>query len=237
MQGATDYFYLHGPTMMDMTDENNNPNFRQKINQRTNCTCYIRGFAENIHWETNDGSAWKWRRIVFQMKGTYYLLNPGAALSGSVDAQPYAYAEVAGLGFTRLWRNMAPQVQNRAFVEALVFKGSVGYDYTDVFTATIDTDRVTLMYDKTRVVQSGNNLGVIRKFKLWHPMNRNIRYSDDELGNSMSGGIAFSSVYASPKNYGSGDLLVLDIIRSNDSATTSSQLNMQSTSTLYWHEK
>lgn len=239
MSGATDYVFLHGPTLMDMDNTTGVSNSRQNQNQRTNATCYIRGFKENIHWETNDGTAWKWRRVVFMMKGTYYLLNPGSALSGSVDAQPYAYAEVNGLGFTRLWRNLAQTAtqQNRTFVEALLFKGSQGYDWTDQFTAAIDTDRVTLMYDKTRTVQSGNTSGIIRKYQMWHGVNANLRYADDEIGSSEQGGVAFASVYASPKNYGIGDMLIYDFIRSNESATTSSQLVMSSTSTLYWHEK
>lgn len=224
--------------MMDMNDPASNPNFRQNLNQRTNSTCYIRGFKESIHVETNDGSAWKWRRIVFSMKGTYYLLNPGTAQAGVIDAQPYAYAEVTNLGFTRLWRNLATQASNRDYVDQLLFKGGKAFDWTDAFTAAIDTDRIQLMYDKTRIIQSGNANGIIRKYNMWHSMNKNIRYSDDEQGNTSGGGTAFSSVYASPKpNYGAGDMLIYDFFRANESSTASSQIQLSSTSTLYWHEK
>ena len=46
----------------------------------------------------------------------------------------------------------------------------------------MDTTRVNLKYDKVRRITSGNDAGVIKRFKMWHPMRKNLRYDEDEEG-------------------------------------------------------
>ena len=47
-------------------------------------------------------------------------------------------------------------------------KSAGNIDWQDPTTAKVDTRRVTLHYDKTVTINSGNSNGVFRTFKRWH---------------------------------------------------------------------
>ena len=76
---------------------------------------------------------------------------------------------------------------NRAAIYSILFKGAGGgIDWTTshpgLLNAKVDTTRVNLKYDKVRRITSGNDAGVIKRFKMWHPMRKNLRYDEDEEG-------------------------------------------------------
>jgi len=111
-------------------------------------------------------------------------------------------------------------------------KGRKSIDWSDPIIAPLDTSRITVKYDKTITSKSGNDRGTVREFKLWHPMNKNLVYGDDEAGDNMT--TVFRSVTSKA---GMGDYYVMDVITPGSGAVTSDQLLLQSNSTLYWHEK
>jgi len=188
---------------------------------RTSSTCFMRGIKESIEVQVVNGVPWQWRRIVFSCKGLYR----------DVGITPsFAMVQETSNGMVRPFNQ--PTGQDRLNLEAIVFRGTVNIDWLDQIIAPIDTTRVTLMYDKTRTISSGNQDGVIRKYNFWHGFNKNLVYDDDEKGDSMS--TTNWSVTSKP---GMGDVFIIDMFRSRSGATSSDQIAVSSTATLYWHEK
>lgn len=195
---------------------------------RTAKTCFIRGLKENVRIETNDGSSWQWRRIVFRIKGTRFL-DAGAENMPDRDL----YARNGSDGYARLvtdWFGTSAA----STVNAILFKGTEGDDwqFTGILEAHVDTARVTLMYDKTLRISSGNQSGVSRTYRRWHYVNKNLVYNDDEAGATE----VYSHLSTEGKA-GCGDVYVMDIIAPNKFAATTSEITFTPQSTLYWHEK
>lgn len=189
---------------------------------RTASDCYMKGIAENIEIQVSDGCPWQWRRICFTYKGIQNLL-PNAT----------------GFGLGLLTSNGQARVVNktanngvRDALEEVLFKGAKFSDWFDQMTASLDNSRVTVKYDRTRTIASGNEDGVIRKYKMWHPMNKTLRYADDE-----SGGGETTGNFSVQSKVGMGDYMIVDYFVPRIGSTSANQLSFSPQSTLYWHEK
>lgn len=195
---------------------------------RSATSCYMRGLKEILQLATSDGQAWQWRRICFTMKGDDISAN---------TSNNYRLAFQNEAGYQRVfsdWNNSkgaTSQPVPVGFIVDPLFKGTRDKDWDDPFIATVDPLRVSVKYDKTRYIRSGNNFGVLRTHKMWHPMNATLHYDDDESGGLENG--ATMSV----KTHGMGDYYVVDMFRAGIGAIAGNQLSLRSTSTLYWHEK
>lgn len=197
---------------------------------RESTTVFYRGLAETIRVTTNTAAPWTWRRICFTMKGLDIILRRGT--TDSVNLY-----NLSSEGYSRLLRvltNDAGGVGSAITAQILqnVFQGSYGADYNDLVTAKTHNQRVTIMYDKTQMIRSGNSVGVDKVYKMWHPMNKNLVYGDNEVGGSEQA--EFISTYGKA---GMGDYYVIDIIRPHSSATTGDTITFNPHATLYWHEK
>lgn len=190
---------------------------------RTAQTCYMRGLAENIEITTNDGLPWQWRRVCFTLKGT--------ALSSVINSTSQALVQQTSQGYVRVVNTVFGNTAVGAIQQGL-FRGAAGVDWSNIMTAPTDTTNVTIKYDKTCTISSGNEDGMIRNYRRWHPMNKNLVYSDDEQG----GGETFSA-YSTTGKPGMGDYYVVDIFQPRTGGTSSSVLRFEPTATLYWHEK
>jgi len=95
----------------------------------------------------------------------------------------------------------------------------------------VDTTRVDLKFDRKRMIRSGNAQAVKRTLKHWHPMNKNLVYDDEEVGNSEG---TFANSVRDKR--GMGDYYVLDMFKSVG-PTTTGILSFSAESCLYWHEK
>lgn len=183
--------------------------------------CFIRGIKENITLVTNTSAAWRWRRIVFAVKGLPTLLQPLV-----VNAQ-------GAQGYVRLIPNYSTVAATvgRNVIEGLVFRGNAGTDWQTVMTAKVDTQRVTLLSDRTRTLNSGNGNGRFFKHKQWYPVNKTLVYNNDETGETEN--TAEFSTLAKP---GVGDIFILDFF---DCASQNvvDQLFFEPEATVYWHEK
>ena len=137
-------------------------------------------------------------------------------------------------GIERLFLNAAVnnQVPTTAAQFDLLFKGTENQDWNDPIIAPVDTARVDLKFDKTWTLQSGNNNGIVRERKLWHPMNKNIVYNEDEIGETEG-----TSYYSTSSKRGMGDYYVIDIIRAGEGGGATDLLRLDANSTYYWHEK
>lgn len=201
---------------------------------RTATTCYMKGFAENIRIETSTGNPWFHRRICFTSKNPLFFIRNPADAAGTERNYIAAGEYVNTYGPNRLAANMTIDTLQQTYLgqKGILFKGDEGVDWDDVITAPIDTARVDLKFDKTWVYKSGNERGILKDVKLWHPMNKNLTYDEDEFGLSQTS----SSVSVYDKR-GMGNYHVLDIFSQGSSGSTADRLSFRATSTMYWHEK
>jgi len=198
---------------------------------RTATTCYMRGLSEHLKFQTSTGLPWFHRRICFTIRGINAFSNYN---TGDTPTNPAPFFADTSNGIERQFLNLsvnnAPKTINSQ-VE-LLFKGTSNRDWTDVITAPLDTTRIGVKYDKTFTISSGNANGIVREKKLWHPMNKNLVYDDEEGGAGET-----PSYYSTDSKLGMGDYFVVDIFQPGTGGTSSDLLKVDCTSTLYWHEK
>lgn len=216
------YQFIWNATARDRDTTNTDQN---AVNVRTADTVFLRGLKETISLSNYQNSsngyaaAWRWRRIVFTAKGLYQ------ALAGSAD---YAYTSN---GYVRMIANQA----NTTFgttVQSLIFQGVAGQDWGDVFTAKTDHTRVTIRYDRTVTLTPPSNAKKFWNFKMWHGINKNLVYSNEESGGS-SETLGVRSTIGKP---GVGDVYVVDYLQCAQN-TAEDTLIFEPQATLYWHEK
>lgn len=195
--------------------------------QRTASTCYMRGLKECVTFNTFSNEPVKWRRLCFTLKDK--------TLNSTQNDVNRLYTEVtqAETGWVRLVNNVLGSLLGTN-IESMLFKGRVGVDWQDQFTAPTDNRRVTVKYDKTRVVNPGSNGGKANTFNIWHGMNRNLVYDDDELGETKTSNLTSVSSKA-----GMGDYYVIDYIAaySPNEADNDLVVRFAPEATLYWHER
>ncbi|QHT64464.1 capsid protein [Citrus Tunisia genomovirus 1a] len=195
---------------------------------RTAQLCYMRGLKESIRIQTSSGIPWFHRRIVFRTT------NPLIA-SGQTFVDGSGTSNTNGMQRLQLNLTIATSSDAQATYSAVreeLFRGMEGTDWNDTLTAKVDTTRVRVMYDRSRVMQSGNASGLVRLFKHWIPMNKNLMYEDDEAGESKA------SLYTSSEGLqGMGNCMVLDIYKPGAGSAVADQLRVETESTLYWHER
>lgn len=197
---------------------------------RTADTCFMRGLSEHIRLQTNSPAPWFWRRICFTTRGSVFRLGLDSSPTNTV----VPYYDDAARGVQRWAQNMT---NNNAPLTVsawlgVLFKGSESVDWSDRIIAPVDTARVDLKFDKTWTLLSGNAVGIVKERKLWHPMNKNLQYDEDESGETET-----SSYYSVTDKRGMGDYYVIDIIQAGTGATTTDRMQLTYNSTLYWHEK
>lgn len=184
---------------------------------RNSQTIFARGFKEKISMRMSDGTAWRWRRIIFAAKG----------LAQSAVFPPYIQTSN---GLARAITNLTGSEANNVLLTAL-FKGTYNLDWANVFTAKVDTQRVTLLHDRSRILASGNTSPRYHKHSQWYPLNKNIVYGDDENG---AGEV--QQFYSTVAKAGLGDVFVMDFFDCAEGATGRT-LVFDPECTFYWHEK
>lgn len=206
------------------------PNYSDNAD-RMSQTAYMRGLSEKINVQTNSGLPWQWRRICFCLRKSEAWQTTSTADTPTQTWVPYADSS---LGMARLWfdeqLNNQPVTLDSQF--ATLFKGQRNQDWNNFITAQVDTARVDLKFDKTWNIGSGNTIGTLREHKLWHPMNKNLTYNDDEQGITEAG-----QYFSVQDKRGMGDYYVMDIIVPASFGTNQDVLSIGSTSRLYWHER
>lgn len=222
LRGGVTYIFPWIASARPGSDSNNVAAVPIEQTNRTASTCYMRGLKERIQIQTSTGMAWQWRRICFTMKGDRLWKN---------DAAGYRWSLMTSAGVVRVVNSISGTVQGSNFVD-LLFDGANGVDWISPFTAKVDKDILTLKYDKTIIIQSGNDTGVMRNFSRWHGMNRNLVFDDDEAGDTE-----IANRYSAVGKQGMGDYYVVDIISAGTGSTSSDQMSFQPEATLYWHER
>lgn len=188
---------------------------------RTASTIFMRGIKERIIFRANTGTGWKWRRVVFATKGLF-------------DVIPNLVSDLeTSAGWTRAVVNLsgdsAATVRNA--LENVVWEGQAGQDWWSPYTAKVDKKRVTLLYDRTRMLQSGNDVAHYHSHNQWIPVNKNIVYDDEQRGGDES---AFR--YSALGKSGYGDVYVMDLFECASGQSTD-LLQFEPQAAVYWHEK
>lgn len=196
---------------------------------RTSTTCFAKGFAEAMTFTTTGGDSWQWRRIVLTAKG-------GDRALGYWRSTSTSGSDGAVIGYTRLTRNLtaldqAQSTAEWAGLQSVLFRGTKGIDWTDAFTAPVDTTRCSLRSDSRTTIRSGNESGTTRTFKRWYPVNKNLVYDDEENGDDED-----PRAYSVTSRAGVGDMYVIDLFKCSN-PTSSQILSWTTTGTWYWHEK
>lgn len=193
---------------------------------RTSVTTYAVGVKETIRIGTNGPVGWHWRRVCFTMKGEE--LYTGDREDFDLSNSPVARITSDGMKRAVLFSEGALQTRG------IIFKGNQNVDWTDVITAPLDTNRITPLFDRVTHIKSGNQSGSTRIVKLWHPMGKNIVYSEDQNGQDTP-----ESFYSVTGKAGMGDYYIVDFFRSDTilGETGSSSLYFEPAATYYWHER
>lgn len=233
VSGTGNYFGVWAATGRDLVQYGGGSNTVVQESQRTSTVAYMRGLSEKIRIQTSSGVPWLWRRICFKYRGSSVPFN-AAATSDTGQAQPYVAVTETSSGYGRLYLNQFINGMGNTLSaeQAILFKGRQGNDWQDLLTAPVDTRRVDLASDKTYKISSGNANGILREYKTWYPMNKNLVYDDDENGETEE-----TSLWSVDDKRGMGDYYICDIIIAGTGATASDVLQLTSTTSLYWHEK
>lgn len=201
---------------------------------RSSTRTYMKGLSERIEIQTSGSAAWEWRRITFTFfSNHFYLFNDNPLENGT--AVRYNIETNSGVNRALTFFNGANPLDAQLVTQlfAYVFKGAQDTDWRNPLTAKTHSDRVRIKSDRTRVIRSGNDAGVIKKYKLYHPMEQALIYDEDE-----SGGVVGDGVLSAAVNQSMGDYYVLDIFKPTLAAeSTEETLSFAPEATLYWHER
>jgi len=185
---------------------------------RTSEAIYAVGLKERIQLETNNAAPWEWRRICFTSKDDFNQADPDTS----------AYFRRTSNGMVRLLR----AEQESTYMIDELFDGERNTDWLSMITAPLSRKHYSIMYDKTRVLRSGNQAGVTHNFKMWHPMRKNIVYKGEQTGENMT-----DSAVSVDGKAGMGNYYVVDIFRKHGVNDDVSTLTFTPEATFYWHEK
>lgn len=216
--GASFFTFAWSPTARPAEDSEAIKGHKIDLATRTNHRIFAKGLKENVQLVTNSGNAWQWRRVCFTLKGDQFM--------DTVDPDTSSFFRQTSNGMVRLVK----LIPNEDIFIPL-FRGARDQDWIDPFNAALNTDLATIKYDKVRHIQSGNASGVFRNYKLWHGMNQNILYRDEEDGDTL-----YSSPRSTTGKQGMGDYYVVDFFRAIG-GTSSDYLDFLPQASFYWHEK
>lgn len=206
------------------------PNFGES--ERKKSRTFARGYKEKVNIVTNSGASWLWRRIVFR----YRMLNQLNEFPDSVNPFTHVTFKESTRGQMRPLWNLGDQVpadyqQIRDNLWTLLFEGRSGQDWSNIFTAKIDTRFVKVISDRTRNLGGGNSsAGRFHNRTYWYPVNRTLVYNDSEEGNPPAKSGQFSNL----SDDTCGDIVVYDMFTCQ--AVEGDQLQFGCEGTYFWHE-
>lgn len=230
----TPSIYIWSPTMrLKRTDAASLPSDAT----REKDVCYPVGVSETMRFSTDTSATWLWRRICFSMYGVeqfdagssegglpnrYLPANDASTVNGVYRATLQIQASQPAAPQQTLIRNNLME---------LLFRGRENVDWFNSFTAKVDTNRVTLWYDRTTRLSSGNDNVHLSTQKRWHPIRRTLIYDSDEVGKQQL------TAYQSAANKRSmGDYYIMDMFMSAN-PDGEDNLSWATDSVYYWHER
>nr|QTE03296.1 MAG: capsid protein [Gemycircularvirus] len=193
--------------------------------QRSTLSTYSVGYKEVTGVTCKTGGVWRWRRVVFSTKDSRFFDQVG-------DNLPYLDEAATTRSSMVRVINQLPNAQYIR-VRDILFDGQEGVDWASIFTAKVDTTRVTLHSDKTININPGNETGNTRIHKNWYPTRKNLVYDGDEAGAGKD-----TSYLSTHSKLGMGDLYVFDVVILELAPPGGgAELTFNPQGTYYWHER
>lgn len=198
---------------------------------------YSVGYKERVQVDIHGGGVWKWRRVVFTLKGDR--LYNGGEFIGEWTQPFHSKAikqeeEPLGVDMVRLIAQ--PTTEQHTAIRAAIWDGEEGVDWSTEYTAKVSTKHINVLSDRTFNFNPGNESGMSRSFRFWYPTHKNLIYADDEFGGAVFDRGSPRSVES---RQGMGDLYVYDIafavVPSSGEPTAS--MTWTPEGTYYWHER
>ncbi|WGD01135.1 MAG: capsid protein [Genomoviridae sp.] len=215
---GSEFFYVWNATARPGETSTGQRGSKMDTSLRTSEQIYAKGLRERITIETNNSAPWEWRRICFTSKDDFGEREPDTA----------TFFRRTSSGMVR----MLSALSSGIYLQDELFEGARNVDWLSVFTAPVSHKNFSIKYDRTRTIRSTNNTGTIRNFKLWHPMESNIAYQEEQRGETMSD----SSVSVTGR-VGMGNYYVIDMFRKHGNNDDQSTLTFTPEATFFWHEK
>jgi len=198
-----------------------NPNVPEHA--RVAQTCFMRGLKEKIHIETSNHDSWEWRRICFTHKGSWT-----DEVIPVADFTSTTIGTAGQVNYNRSVKTLTTAESAALFEE--IMEGLTGSDYLDPMRAKTNRKNYKIWYDVTRKINTGSDVGLIKDYNMWHPMNKNLVYGDVESGTTT-----IAEAMSTEGRPGMGDYYVVDLFRTITGGTGALMFYPQSI--LYWHEK
>lgn len=221
---SSGHIFVHSPTYMEKPPPGN---YADLTNFRTQDKVYMRGYKETVNITQRGGGTARWRRIVFSTHGRYIF-------NASIANKLYSYNNVRGYVRTVSEANQAMKDN----LLNVLFRGTEGEDWVNIYNAKVDPLRVKVHYDRTFNLNPGNGEGHLSQKKFWHPLNKNFYYDDDESGDfETESGLCVES------GAGMGNLFIVDFIYVNPNPQGPGPsgapfgLVFDPQGTIYWHER
>lgn len=190
------------------------------------------GYKERVQITLNGGGTFMWRRVVFFLKGEDLRHGMDSSEAGNIPGQ--LYNQTTEGGCRRVIGALEGTTNAREELQAYLFRGQMGLDWSSELTAPIDTRRVTVQSDRTRVIRPGNDTGASRLYNLWYPIRRTISYEDD-LESNVVGDRPFSTAGLR----GIGDMYIMDVmsIVTDQTEEPFTTYTFSPEGSFYWHER
>ena len=215
---GSEFFYIWNATARPAETSEGQRGSKLDTSLRTSESIYAKGLRERITLETNNAAPWEWRRICFTSKDSF----------GQVDPDTATFFRQTSNGMVRMLSALSAGI----YLQDELFEGARNSDWLSVFTAPLSRKNFSIKYDKSRIIRSTNNSGTIREFKLWHPMESNLAYREEQEGETMT-----ESAVSVTGRVGMGNYYVIDMFRKHGVNDDQSTLTFTPEATFFWHEK
>ncbi|QCW23622.1 MAG: capsid protein [Genomoviridae sp.] len=196
--------------------------------QRHMTRTWSRGYKEFSTFETGGAANWQWRRIVFTTKFKLYQAFP----LGTVEK--YYDGSVPINGQTRAIFDFTQSSAANIQTFYILFEGSRGVDYSDVFSAKTNKKFVRVISDKVRQLKGGNDAAHFHNYRDWFSNNSTLVYNEKESGDRKPDSNA--AKFSTGGREGEGDMYVVDLFACANGGTAN-QARWVPSGKYYWHER
>ena len=218
---AGNHYFLWSPTYLEQNEESYDY-------VRNTQNVYFRGVQDRVFLSAS--FAFTWRRVCFFSYEQFvpalpFFVEPAVPTDPQIMRRPL--------------RRITPKTAEEFF--AYAWKGTVDIDFTENtrWNAPLDDKLLTIVYDRSVTINpnyappDGATYGKSMTRKMWHPVNKNLMYSDKENGSTPSTAGWTAMCPNSPGNF-----YILDIFSTGQDlpGDTTGVGSFGSEVTVYWHE-
>lgn len=193
---------------------------------------YFKGFAETFRYSVTNGVQFRHRRIVFFTKDPRFHQVVDSASKVAEYPVWWQTPTETRRAFKPFHSSGVVDTAYRLDFLKRFFQGELTIDYPRYMEARPNNQFANVVYDKTLNLSSPNDRPATFTRKFYHPIEKYQTKFNLERGDDIQFG-----AHSTSARQGCGDMYVVDIFGVPPGANESDTLEVQPTSTLYWHEK